>query len=217
MKSFLAIFVVLGLMSPPAHAQLSNDKMMKIVIRDTSPGLPDTAFICKPKTLYRMSHTYGRIEELADRKEGIHGLLVVAEPKAWMINLADSSGRMVVDPGPTYNFRASIAKADFKKQVQPLQDFEFGTEYDYLQSHRAKGGKEVINGKTYDKLSVDVDGYTIVLLSQKGKWQPFRVIITKGTDIDTQYDYDEYQIDLAPNLELFKPPSWVRIAGSGKH
>ncbi len=216
MKYLSVILAVLTLLAVPASAQLTNEKMMKIVMRDTTPGIPDSAFIKKPKTLYRMGRTYGRIEEMPDRREGVHGLMVVAEPKAWMINLADSSGKLIIDPGPTFDFRASIARADFKKQVQPLKDFEFGTEYNFLKLNKADSGIEMVAGKNYDKLQLTIEGYTIVLLSQMGKQQPFRVTITKGAEIDCQYDYDEYQIGLAPDMKLFEPPSWVKIGAAGK-
>lgn len=211
MKFLATILAVIILAGSTANAQLAIDRMMKIVIRDTSPGSSDSAFVRKPKTLYRMSHTYGRIEESPGRVPGVHGLLIVAEPKIWIVNLADSTARMSIDQGPNLEFRASIARADFKNQIQPLKEFEFGTEYDFLQSRKAVAGKEKVNGKTYDKLSLDIEGYTIVLLSQKGKWQPFRVTITKGGLVDCQYDYDEYKGNLPPDMTLFEPPKWVKI------
>lgn len=107
MKTALLGILCICLVVGSAHGQLTSNKMMKIVTRDTSPGTPAASFGAKPKTLYRMGETYGRSEEMPDPPERIHGLMVIAEPKVWMINLWDKTGRLIIDPGPTYVFRAS--------------------------------------------------------------------------------------------------------------
>ncbi len=53
-----------------------------------------------------------RIEEALDAANGIHGIVVVDEPKIWMANLYDKTGRLIIDPGPTYFAKAPIVGTD---------------------------------------------------------------------------------------------------------
>jgi hypothetical protein len=83
-----------------------------------------------------------RVEELPDPSRAIHGLMIVNEPDAWMVNLATDSAKHVVDPGPTFNCRlpifADIAAnlpADESKQISSL---EFGLEYEFFREMGAK-------------------------------------------------------------------------------
>jgi hypothetical protein len=212
MKRTAVCLAILCCVASSALAQLSTNRMMKIVTRDTSPGIPFGSFAAKPKVLYRMGETYGRIEEMLDREQGIHGLVVIAEPKCWMINLFDKSGRLILDPGPTYVFRASIIPSIERGKPPPLPEFEFGTEYAFLNKHRATRSQAVVNEKKTDKLSLSMDGFSVELLSEEGRDQPWRVIVTREKKILCQYDYDEYKADLEPRMELFKPPSGVLIS-----
>jgi hypothetical protein len=211
MKVTILVLMVLFSSVESSYAQLTSDKMMKIITRDTSPNKPSHPFGTLPKTLYRMGETYGRIEEMPDPDHGIHGLVVIAEPKIWMINLWVKAGRLIVDPGPTYVFRANIIPPEGKKQKPPLQDFEFGREYEFLRTHNATDSQETIQGNTYDVLTVALDGYTLKLFSTKGKDQPFRVIVSKAGQVVCQYDYDEYKTDMPPQMDLFKPPPNVKV------
>lgn len=211
MKTAILALTALCLAMGSSHAQLTSNKMMKIVARDTSPDTPSDSFGAKPKTLYRMGETYGRSEEMPDPDQGIHGLTVIAEPKIWMINLWDKTGRLIIDPGPTYVFRASIIPPEGRNQRPPLRDFEFGREYEFLRLHKATGSQEPIRGKPYDVLSVSLDGYALKLFSTKGEDKPFRVVVSKAGRVLCQYDYDEYKTDLPPRMDLFKPPDGVKI------
>ena len=211
MKTTIFALMILCMAVGPSHAQLTSNKMMKIVTRDTSPDTPRDSFGAKPKTLYRMGETYGRSEEMHDPDQRIHGLMVIAEPKVWMINMWNKSGRLIIDPGPTYIFRASIIPSEGKNQKPPLHDFEFGREYEFLRLHKATASQETIQGKTYDALSISLGGYTLKLLSAKGNDLPFRVIVSKAGQVVCQYDYDEYKADLFPKMDLFTPPSNVKI------
>jgi hypothetical protein len=211
MRTTILGLLCLCLAAGAAHGQLTSNKMMQIVTRDTSPNTPSASFGAKPKTLYRMGATYGRSEEMADPVQGIHGLMVIAEPRVWMVNLWDKTGRLIIDPGPTFVFRASIVPPEGRNQRPPLRGFEFGREYDFLRQHHATNSMETVDGKQYDALSVSLEGYGIKLLTTPGKEQPVRVIVRKSGRIMCQYDYDEYKTDLPPQMDLFTPPVNVKI------
>jgi len=211
MNKTILILIASFLVSSSSFAQLSSNKMMKIVTRCTAPDVPATSFGAQPKTLYRLGETYGRSEEVPDPNMRLHGLMVIAEPKVWMINLWDKTGRLIIDPGPTFVFRAPVLSPEQPNQQPSLRDFEFGTEYDFLRSHGAREEKVTLGEKTFDKLSLSLEGYTITLLSHQGTQRPYRVIVLKGDKIIDQYDYDEYTRDLEPQMDLFEPPRDVRI------
>ena len=211
MKHLTALLMALSLLAHSSYGQLSTQKMMKIVTRDISIDIRRVSFGAEPKTLYRMGRTYGRLEEMPDPQKGLHLLTVVAEPRVWMINLMEGRGRLIIDPGPTCLFSAPIIPPEDSQQMAPLGDFEFGTEYDFMQSHQATMTEDIVSGKTYDKSSLSLDGYTITLLSHQGKQQPFRVTVRKGKTVVCQYEYDEYETDLIPDMDLFKPPNEVEI------
>ena len=84
-----------------APAQEVPKTMTKITTKVVEPK-PTSSFLAQGKTMWRAGTKYARIEEAPDTANGIHGLLIVNEPDAWMINLFEKSGRHMVDPGPTF-------------------------------------------------------------------------------------------------------------------
>jgi hypothetical protein len=211
MKKILLLLGACFLIAHTSHAQSASVKMTKIITRDTSPDVPRTSFAAKPKTLYRIGETYGRVEEELDPDHNIRGLIIVSEPKIWIINLWDKTGRFMIDPGPSYVFRAPVIPPEAPGQEQPLKDFEFGREYEFLHSNHAIHGKETLDGKSYDKLYLTIDGFTISLLSYTGEERPCRVTVIKGQKLVLQVDYDFYKRDLEPQMTLFEPPPNIKI------
>ena len=102
---FLPALIVFAIVPPLLAGEPS---MTKIVSRIISDSVPEGSFASKPKTLYRAGNKYSRTEEELDVENNLHALLIVNEPDTWMINLADKTARHIVDPGPTFNFRAPI-------------------------------------------------------------------------------------------------------------
>jgi hypothetical protein len=186
--------------------------MTRIVMRDTSPDIPRTSFAAKPRTLYRIGETHGRVEEEPDPDRNIRGLLIVSEPKIWIINLRDKTGRFMIDPGPSHVFRAPVISPEGPGQDQSLREFEYGREYEFLHLNHAIPSNETVDGITYDKLFLTIDGVTISLLSHAGEERPFRMTISKGQKLVLQVDYDFYRRDLEPQMTLFEPPRNIRIA-----
>jgi len=186
--------------------------MTMIVMRDTSPDVPRTSFAAKPRTLYRIGEMYGRVEEEQDPDRNILGLIIVSEPKIWIINLRDKTGRFMIDPGPSHVFRAPIISPEGPGQEQSLRDLEYGREYEFLHSNHAIHSNETVEGKSYDKLSLTIDGLTISLLSHTGEERPYRMTVSKWQKLLLQVDYDYYRRDLEPQMTLFEPPQNIRIA-----
>lgn len=212
MKMRLLLLVACFLIAHTSSAQSASLKMSKIVLRDTSPDVPRISFAAKPKTLYRVGDTFGRIEEELDTDRNVQGLTIVTEPKIWIINLRNKTGLFMIDPGPSYVFRAPVIPPEGPGHEQPLRDFEYGREYEFLHSNHAIHSKEILDGTLYDKLYLTIDGFNISLLSYAGEERPYRVIVNKGQKLVLQVDYDYYRRDLDPQMTLFEPQKNIQIA-----
>ena len=79
MKKTGLILICLCVCAGEAQAQLTTNRMIKIITRDTTPDVPKDSFAAQPKTLYRIGTTYARREEQPDNEMGTHGLIIVAE------------------------------------------------------------------------------------------------------------------------------------------
>jgi hypothetical protein len=81
------------------------------------------------------------VEEQADVSRGIHGLMIINEPDAWMVNLATSSARHMVGPGPTLNCRlpifSNIASSLPENEGKQVLALEFGQEYEFFKARGA--------------------------------------------------------------------------------
>jgi hypothetical protein len=84
MKKFWFTLLVASL----AMAQDAPKTMNRITVQLDGPEIPQDSFARKPKTIYRAGSRYCRVEEAADPEHNIHGLLILNEPNAWMVNLA---------------------------------------------------------------------------------------------------------------------------------
>jgi len=216
MRTRILAATMAGLLAGVCQAQLTSNRMVKVVARDTSPSTPRDSFRAKPKTLYRMGATYGRLEEMPDPVRKVHVLIVVAEPKMWIINLWDKTGELVIDPGPTYVFVASIIPPRRSSEAPPLHALEFGREYQFLRDHDAVAGRETFQGRERDTLEASVEGYAVKLTSEAGKERPLRITVAKSGGVVCQYDYDDYKTDLPPEMRLFAPPVDVEVADAAE-
>jgi hypothetical protein len=126
-----------------ALAQDAPKTMTKITVQLDGTEVPQDSFARKPKTIYRAGNSYCRIEEAEDTEHNIHGLLILNEPNAWMVNLATKTAQHTVDPGPTFNchlpiFTAAIPNTSDDVDYKKLAGLEFGHELEFFQKMGAK-------------------------------------------------------------------------------
>jgi len=200
----------------------TNQTMTKIIYRDISTNILSNSFAAQPRALYRMGEKYNRSEEAPDPVLGIHGLIIINEPDAWMINLMDKTGTHMVDGGPTYVVHDYIvsppdpnkSQAEFKAfKTSSISGFEFGKEMEFLKKHKAKkSGPLSISGVSYDRYELTIDGYSIEMLAKNGTEIPYQLKISKEQSQISYLQYDTYRTDLQPDLSLFKPPAGIEIS-----
>jgi hypothetical protein len=189
----------------------------KIVTRPVGQDVRGDSFAAKPKTLYRAGNKYARTEEELDAENNIHALIIVSEPDTWMINLADKTGRHIVDPGPTFNFHAPIVWMP-KSQVAPetapaFKELEFGNELQFFRRNGAQDiGTRQIDKDNCKTLVLERNGLKLTLLVEPGAQRPVQLDIEQSGRATESIRYVEYEVGLPFEHFLFEPPKGVKIS-----
>jgi hypothetical protein len=102
-------------------------KMIHGIIQMSGTDIPAGSFASKPKIFWCASSQYCRIDEEPDPEHGIHGRLLINEPDAWLLNLADSTAKHMVDTGPTFNCRMPIFATDQSGVAGELRVADYAT------------------------------------------------------------------------------------------
>lgn len=208
------ITVLLAAISSFAHA--SEPRMTKIVSRMIGPKVVPGPFQAKPKTLYIADHKYARVEEALDVKHRIHALIITDEPHSWMINLADNTGRHLIDPGPTFVMRTPIIwVAKPKGQSDPdkeFRDLEYGNEAEFFRAHQAREiSPRNLEGKNYKVFSLKNSTGEVLLLVDPDTGKPYQIDLIKNGKLDFSVRYLSYETNLPFEKSLFEPPKGIKI------
>jgi len=178
---------------------------------DVTPGVSAQTFAAQPRGLYRIGSDKMRIEEALDSANGIHGLIVIAEPNIWMANLYDNTGKHIVDPGPTLFAKAPVFGMP---ELSPkLLDLEFGCEAEFLTANAALAVRsEQIGDTGYTVYRVDDNLDAVEILEKAGSNTPAFARYYHQGKLALVLRYDLYSTGLANNPDLFVPPSGVRYS-----
>ncbi len=197
----------------PLLAQCAPARLVRVVIRDQSPGAPPDSFQARPKTIFRLGATFARIEEMEDKENGIHGLVVVNSPDSWMVNLYDGTGRHVVDPDPEGKVHVQLLNADMLDGALPAEFFklEIGCEVAFFNDRRSP----IATLKTPEgdkvKQAVGLGKWKIVLVRQDEKGPPEMLFLFRDDDIVAVWTYVSYEELVPPDMKLFSKPSGVKF------
>ncbi|QIF02390.1 hypothetical protein [Roseimicrobium sp. ORNL1] len=201
----LPVFVAIAQL----HAADSKPPLTRIEYRSISPKIQPDSFAAKPKILYIGGTTYSRMEEQADPLLGIHGLIVVAEPDIWMVNLIPRVAQHIVDPGPTFNTHHNILDRNAPEEFSTL---EFGKEVEFFRSHQAASlTPQSLDGQRCDASEFRHADYRIVLFTRADTQKPFHLDVFRDDKPYFSIRYLTYERDLPFDPELFKPPTGVKI------
>lgn len=194
---------------PPAEAPPPT--MTKVVVHTVFPGLSHKDVDTQPKVIYRAGDRWGRVEH-PKNAAGMVPVVIVASPDAWFVDLAKKQAEHILDPGPTYRFRAPIVDPG-PGVPKELAELEFGREFAFVDAHHGKRGAESTKqGGKADFYEVAFEGGTKVTVSAKPNTRDVEaVVVMQGQKVLASYRYDEYQAALPTNPSLFAPPKDVRI------
>src|SRR5947208_1105715 len=174
----------------------TSKTMTKVVVRLQSPDIPAASFAAQPKTIYRAGTRYCRIEEMPDTEHGIHGLVVINEPDAWLVNLLTETAQHQVDLGPTLNCRLPVFTMDLKSAMDAnnqLKDLEFGRELTYFGEKRAKSAPgPILRGKSTKLYALTIGDSQLFLFSSGVPEKPVAVARQHGSKREV-YWYSTYE------------------------
>lgn len=187
-------------------------KMIHAIVQLTGTDIPEGSFASKPKTFWRASNQYCRVDEEPDPEKGIHGRLIVNEPDAWLVNIADNTAKHVLDPGPTFNCRLPIFALDPETAKSKIGELEIGRELDYFRTNGARlieGPKLSFETKAYE---LEIADSVLKLVERVDIDAPIMILLLRGDKMYTA----RYQLwDEEPfKAELFAKPVGVKIAAA---
>jgi hypothetical protein len=181
--------------------------MTKIEVRLEGPNIPAGSFATKPKVMYRAGTRYCRIEEAEDTENHIHGLLIVNEPDAWMVNLVTKTARHIADPGPTFNCHMPLFVDDPDKEASGL---EFGLEREFFKSKGATPHEgSVLQGKQTTQYQVEIGKSKLALFTYGTPERPLAVGRVRGNSGEI-YWYSGYG-EVPFDAKLFAKPEGIKV------
>ncbi|MGC1186186.1 MAG: hypothetical protein WA871_02230 [Candidatus Acidiferrales bacterium] len=191
--------------NPPAPA-----KMIHMIVRMSGTDIPADSFGAKPKTMWRASNAYCRIDEEPDPSEGIHLRSIMNEPDAWLVDLVSKTAKHMVDPGPTFNCRMPIFAFDENMMKSTIGGLEFGHELEFFQ----KNGAKQVDGPPADfkvvYYELTIDDMVLRMAVHADTNAPAIIGMVQGKKIiDVQYLLWD---DQGPfNSSLFAAPTGVTV------
>lgn len=151
--TFCGVVILLPTFTGTAVCADPSIKMIHAIVQMSGSDIPADSFFNKPKHFWRASSRYCRVDEEPDPEKGIHGRMVVNEPDAWLVNLADNTAKHVLDTGPTFNCRLPIFAMDKDMATSKIGELEIGHELEFFQVNGAKlidGPKLQFEAKYYE-------------------------------------------------------------------
>jgi len=183
--------------------------MIHAIVQMSGTDFPAESFAAKPKIFWRASSQYCRIDEEPDPPNGIHGRMVVNEPDAWLINLADQTAKHVLDTGPTFNCKLPLFAYDPEITRSKIGELEIGHELEFFQTNGAKlidGPKLEFEAKYYELKIADS---VLRLVERVDIHAPILIGLVRGNKV---YEAHYLLWDEAPfKADLFAKPTGVKI------
>lgn len=213
----LCFALLLGSLALPQDAPKT---MSKITVQLDGSAVPQDSLARKPKTIYRAGNTYCRIEEPPDTERNIHGLLIVNEPNAWMVNLATKTAQHTVDPGPTFNCHLPIFSGPVPNTHDEVDYAKLGLEFGYeLEYFQKMGAVRQAPGPVLQKQQtiayfLDMGGTRFALFTYGPNEFPLLVAHTVGNKGE-MFWYSGYG-QVSFDRTLFAKPEGVTIAEASR-
>jgi hypothetical protein len=211
--------VVLLFASVASHlgGQCSPPKLLRIVTQDASPGIPADSFATQPKVVYRLGKLYARVEEAEDKARGIHGLVVVSSPDSWMINLADGTGRHLIDGDRDPKVVLPILQPEnFGGALPPeFLKLELGCEISFFKGWKSPIGVLKSPGGEKVKQAFGIGDFMVVLVRPKSEAPPEMLFLFRKGEIVFVLKYLSYEELAKPDTKLFAKPAGIKFEEHG--
>lgn len=196
MKLLLFLILVLS----PAWAQPT---MLKMVVRNATPGLNQKSFVAQPRTIYRTGNTHARVEEKPNPKDGVHLVLIRAGTQSWAYDRKTHTAR-----------HSGNLPADVRLPIFMLTDgsyvLEFGREVEFMEINQVSPTEVKSGSGIMKRYTVKSGDRFIELLTKNG-----RPIFTQMRDgrgkILMRILYDEFTPNLPNQPDLYKLPKGAKV------
>lgn len=211
MNRILFVFLsVLASLPISVGAECNPPSVVRMVVEDLSPGIPEGHFAALPKTIYRQGTLFARIEEEPDQANNIHGLIVMNNRDSWIVNRSTKTGTHVIDVDETPGVHAPIL-AGFQAQTNfpsVLTELEFGCEVEFFDVQ--KSPVTPLSGDTQGRVkqALGSNGWMAVLVRAGGSGAPQNLVLMKGDDVVFAVRYLAYERGVA-NDGLFLRPAGI--------
>jgi hypothetical protein len=183
--------------------------MTHVIVQMSGTEIPADSFAAKPKTYWRASDQYCRVDEEPDPENGIHGRMVIDEPDVWIVNLGNATARHLVDPGPTFDCKLPIFALDPEMAKSKIGELQFGRELEFFQANGAKlveGPKLQFEARYYE---MTVGDSVLKLVERTDVHAPIQLGLIRGgkTFIVRYLLWDKVPF----KAEVFARPTAVKI------
>ena len=204
-----SLFVVIAFFATSSSQEVPKN-MLKVTTRVVEPSPEAASFAAQRKTCWRAGKKYARIAEAPDIENHIHGLTIVNEPDAWLVNLYDKTAKHIVDPGPSLDVHIPIFTVR-RQAKSELEQLEFGEELQFFTKNHAKQSVgETFNGKATARFDLKINGFSLSLWTDVASKKPARISLVDGPQIQT-IEYLFYEDNLQFDPKLFQPPDGIVI------
>jgi hypothetical protein len=204
----LAVILVLTLARTGVCADTPS-KMVHAIVQMSGTDFSAESLAAKPKIYWRASSQYCRVDEEPDPANGIHGRLVVNEPDAWLINLADQTAKHVLDTGPSFNCKLPIFAYNPDIAKSKIGELEIGRELVFFHANGARliDGPKLEFEANYCELKIA--GSVLRLVERVDIHTPILVGLVRG---DKVYEAHYLLWGETPfKADLFAKPTGVKI------
>jgi hypothetical protein len=141
----------------------------------------------------------------------VHLKLIMNEPDAWLVDLANNRAKHMVDSGPTFNCRMPIFAFNMEMVKGKIGELEYGHELEFFQ----KNGAKQIDGPELDSFKVNyyeltVDNMVLKLVERVDIHVPIMIGLVQG-EKTTMVRYLLWEDDVPFKADLFAKPSGVKM------
>ncbi len=191
-----------------AAAACAPASLVHIVTTETTPGIDPKSPDAKPQSLFREGAKRSRLEQQPDDSNQVHVLAVIDEPDIWMANLADRTGRHMVDPGPVLNTRAAVFSDD---RISPkILELEYGCEAAFVAANAPKAERtEVVDGVALEVHRFADGSESVEILEKPGATAPLVARYYRSGKLVWAVRYDLYDTDAPSDPAMFAKPAGI--------
>jgi hypothetical protein len=201
------LLISLFLLLLPLAAQAADDKMLYVEYRLAGGNIAEGSFDAQTKKVWRIGREYLRFEDAPNPQTKIHGLIIVAEPDIWIVDLNTNQAQHTVDPGPNFKVHFPLFASEASEKLRQL---EFGRELEYFYENDAKPlPSQDVDGVKCKLLRLTIDDRDVTLFLKTND-MPLQIVV-KSADYEYTMRFLRYEPDRRPDKLLFQLPQGVQL------